>query len=87
MSDERTPEQAAADDALTKAIADNIVAYHGDHGMLGDYVVLWASTALDDDGIVTPAGLIPRDDSLPLHVQLGLLRYGEVRLEKRVWGD
>lgn len=74
----RTPEQRAADDALTEAIEGVIRAYidqDGDNpGLLTDYVVTGAREGIDEDGerycsVVS----FTRDDSVPSHTQIGLL--------------
>ncbi|WP_043654372.1 hypothetical protein [Nocardia thailandica] len=73
----RTPEQQAADDALTDAIDTVWRAYDpGDDepGLLTDYMVIAVRRGYDADGdIWTAVGTFTRDDAVPPHVQLGML--------------
>ncbi len=80
----RTPEQRAADDALTAAIEAVWAAYDDDdpdRGVLTDFVVIGARAGFDSDGDRwTSVGTFTRDNSVPLHVQLGLLEYRGTRI-------
>lgn len=74
---ERTPEQVAADDALTKAIVAVDRAYNGsasDGDVLDDYVVVAAWRRLEDDGyIYVPTNMLVRDNDVPTYRARGLL--------------
>ena len=79
----RTPEQVAADEALTAAIEQTARAY-GDDGqawVTSEYVVAVAQHRFDDDGDpVTTVGLLYRDGDVPTHRALGLVEFAAVRL-------
>jgi hypothetical protein len=79
----RTPEQRAADNALTAAIESVWAAYDNDpdRGVLTDFIVVAARAGFDDDGDRwTSVGTFTRDNSVPLHVQLGLLEHRGTRI-------
>lgn len=86
----RTPEQQAADDALTAAVEQCIAAYYsGDTPWtLTEYVVVTSQHRWDDDGdAVTAVGSIFRDGDVPIHRALGLVEYAAVRLRKHITDD
>lgn len=88
MSDFRTDEQKAADEALTAAIEGVALAYGGDareHPLLTDYVVICVQRGWADDGEpITAVGMFPRDGDVPIHTQLGLVEYMAARMRKRI---
>ncbi|MEU4570847.1 hypothetical protein [Micromonospora sp. NPDC023956] len=85
----RTPEQIAADDALTAAIEQALAAYgDGVPSVLSEYVVITAQHRFDDDGdSLTAIGCFSRDSDVPLHRMLGLVEYASTRLRKRAAED
>lgn len=87
----RTPEQSAADEALTAAIEQVQAAYHGDdvHGVLTEYVVLAARQYWNDDGDpVTQYWFTPRDDcSVPIAHLVGLCDFALTRYRKIIAED
>lgn len=82
----RTPEQAAADDALTAAVERVLHAYsNGDAWVLAEYVVVTSQHRFDDDGDpCTAVGVLMRDDDVPVHRALGLVEYASTRLRRRI---
>lgn len=79
----RTPEQQAADEALTTALEAvwDIYADDPDRGVLTDYIVVGACAGFDEDGDRwTSVGAFTRDNSVPIHIQIGLLEYRLARL-------
>ncbi|WP_280195833.1 hypothetical protein [Nocardia farcinica] len=72
----RTPDQIAADDALTEAIDTvwRIYSEDDDPGLLLDYVVVATRRGIDDDGDTWT--------SVPTHVQMGLLQHRLTRLKQ-----
>lgn len=85
----RTPEQLAADEALTAAIQSVLTAYHGDDtALLTEYVVVGTMRDWDDDGDpVTKNYTVPRDGNVPLHQLLGLSEYASTRFRKLIVED
>lgn len=86
----RTPDQVAADDALTEAIDTvwRIYSEDDDPGLLLDYVVVATRRGIDDDGDTwTSVGSFTRDDSVPTHVQMGLLQHRLTRLKQSLAED
>lgn len=86
----RTPEQVAADEALTAAIDAVWRAYDDDPdpGYLLDYIVIAARRGFTDDGDNwTSVGSFARDDSVPTHVQLGLLQHRLTSLKYSIGAD
>lgn len=86
----RTPEQVAADDALTAAIEQVLAAYSDSERawVLSEYVVITAQHRFDDDGDgITAIGCINRDSDVPLHRMLGLTEYAATRIRKRIADD
>jgi hypothetical protein len=76
----RTPEQRAADDALTEAI-DRVAKIDfppdGDPGLLVDFVVVAQYTMVADDGDGVDAYYLQfPNGSMPDHRALGLLHWG-----------
>ncbi|MFC4128905.1 hypothetical protein [Nocardia rhizosphaerae] len=75
----RTPEQREADDALTTAIETVWDAYlelddDNDPGLLTDYMVIAVRRGYAEDGDPwAQVWRFTRDDSVPEHIQLGLL--------------
>lgn len=78
----RTPEQKAADEALTDAVTRCIAAYgDGSPAVVCEYVVAVALHGLDGDGeALTTVGLLYRDSDVPTHRALGLVEYAATRL-------
>ncbi|MDZ7914780.1 MAG: hypothetical protein U5O16_23550 [Rhodococcus sp. (in: high G+C Gram-positive bacteria)] len=85
----RTPEQVAADDALTAAIEAMHRAYHPEvTGVLTKYVVLAQRQFWDDDGRSTSVVYSsPQDDGMPLSDQLGLIEYAAARARAMIMED
>lgn len=86
----RTPEQVAADDALTAAIEQTLAAYDdgGQAYVLTEYVVVTSQQRFDEDGDgITAVGLMSRDCDVPLHRLLGLVEYAAARLRKSAAAD
>lgn len=90
MAERRTPEQKAADKALTAALEQVREAYHDYHfgegtpepGVLTDYVVIANFSLIDDEEDEISTVLChPKNGYLPLRNQLSLARYATVRLE------
>lgn len=85
----RTPDQLAADAALTEAVDRTIAAYRdqwdpdGNDGrpeVLTSYIVLTASQSWDEHGNGTTAyGALLKDGDLPIHEVLGLIDRAQVR--------
>ena len=73
----RTPDQIAADDALTAAIEAVQRAYDNDvQGVLTKYVVLTQRQGWHDDGTTwTTSASLPRDDSVPVSDLLGMVEF------------
>lgn len=72
----KTPEQAAADDALSQALVDACKAYgHLEEGWaIGDYVIAIEYTPFSDEFIGRERyGYVLPSDYLPTHRVLGLL--------------
>ena len=87
---DRTPEQIAADDALTAAIEQVWTAYYpdDDKGILLEYVVLARSRQFDDDGdALTSHAMMPRDGDVPIDLLLGMTEHTSTRLRKRIAED
>ncbi|WP_280357091.1 hypothetical protein [Nocardia otitidiscaviarum] len=83
----RTPEQIAADNALTEAIDAVWRAYDDDPdpGLLLDYTVVATRRGIDNDGDTwTSVGAFSRDDNVPVHVQMGLLLQRLTRLKQQL---
>ena len=82
----RTPDQVAADDALTAAIERVLQVYDdGDAWVLTEYVVVTAQHRFDDDGEgLTAVGALFRDSDVPIHRALGLLEYASTRMRHRI---
>lgn len=76
MSD-RTAEQAAADDAVARAIHQSMVAYGrlDDHEQVDRFVVV-LSTVKADDPQYESYGMLYSSGSQPTYVTLGLLHVG-----------
>jgi hypothetical protein len=90
MSDPgRTPEQVAADDALTAAVEACLAAYGGNPTyVLMEYIVVATSTGWDDDGEQrTAVGVCHRDGDVPLHRCLGLAEYAATRYRATIAED
>lgn len=86
----RTPEQIAADDALTAAIEQVWAAYYPDSepGVLLEYVVAARRRSFDDEGDpLTANAIMPRDGDVPVDLMLGLTEYVTTRLRKRIAED
>ncbi|MCW2601855.1 MAG: hypothetical protein JWM02_3684 [Frankiales bacterium] len=87
MSDDRSPDQIAADDALTAAVEAINAAYYPDDDprILTDYLVVYVQQSFDEDGNATVAiGAHPRDGDLPLYRQIGMLDHTLTRARHRV---
>lgn len=78
----RTPEQVAADQALTAAIEQALQAYGDEQAyVLTEYVVIASQQRFDGHGNgITAVGLISRDCDVPLHRMIGLIEYASTRL-------
>lgn len=86
----RTPEQIAADDALSAAIDDVWHAYYpeSEKGILLEYVVLARSRSFDEEGdALTAHAMMPRDGEVPIDLMLGMTEYACTRLRKRIAED
>ncbi|AYF29302.1 hypothetical protein CSH63_17890 [Micromonospora tulbaghiae] len=85
----RTPEQVAADDALTAAIEQVLQAYGDDQAyILTEYVVVTSQQRFDEDGDgITAIGCINRDSDVPYHRVLGLLEFAATRTRKDIATD
>lgn len=87
----RTPEQVAADAALTAAIEAVIAAYHDGDGVayvLTEYVVVASQITYDGDGDgLTAVATLYRDSDVPIHRALGLLDYARTRMRKAITDD
>ncbi|HEX6682965.1 MAG TPA: hypothetical protein VF062_09235 [Candidatus Limnocylindrales bacterium] len=86
----RTPEQKAADEALTAAVEQALTAYGSEEQsyVLTEYVVLTAQTRYDEDGdAVTAVGIVYRDGDVPHHRALGLIDYAATRLRAAIAED
>lgn len=85
----RTPEQVAADDALTAAIEQALQAYGDDQAyVLTEYVVVTSQQRFDEDGdSVTAVGIVFRDGDVPTHRSLGLCEYATTRLRHWISRD
>jgi hypothetical protein len=88
----RTPEQVAADDALTAAVEAVQFAYLKDGedvgGVLTEYLVIATRRNWDEDGNGwTTTSSRVRDGEMPLDRQLGLVEYAAVRIRKRIAED
>ncbi len=83
----RSPEQIAADDALTAAIEAVHHAYHGDgvEGMLVTYLVLAQRQYVDDENdAVIEDYASPRDNYVPIAHQIGMLEMHGARLRAQI---
>lgn len=83
----RTPEQVAADDALTAAIEAAERAYHGDdsEGVLVSYVVIAKRKFWDSDGAgVTAISSINKDSDVSMDELLGLVEYASTRYRAEI---
>jgi len=86
----RTQEQKEADEALTAAIEQVLLAYgYPPEGVLANYVVLLERKGWNDDSDpYTGNYLINRDESTASLSQiLGMLEYESVRVRKSIWVD
>lgn len=89
VSDERTPEQIAADDQLrvaTRAIAE---AYgDGLPWVPMEYVLVYSMQRWDDDGdALTAVGTAIDSGSVPIHRLLGLVNYAAARYRRLISED
>lgn len=84
-SDDRTPEQRAADESLTQAIDAIVAAYYPDIQLtiLGDYLVCGALSGLEGDSLVFSH---PKDGDFPFYRQMGLIDYIHAR-HKAIVGE
>ncbi|MEU0081380.1 hypothetical protein ABZY58_26060 [Micromonospora tulbaghiae] len=85
----RTPEQVAADEALTAAIEQALLAYGDSQAyVLTEYVVVTSQQRFDEEGnSITAIGFINRDGDVPYHRILGLLEYAATRTRKHIATD
>jgi hypothetical protein len=85
----RTPEQVAADEALTAAIEQALAAYgDGVPSVLSEYVVVTSQHRFDDEGDgLTAVGCLYRDGDVPTHRALGLIEYAATRMRKEIAED
>lgn len=84
----RTPEQVAADNALTDAIEAVERAYHGEsEGVLTTYVVIAKRKFWDEDGTgVTAITSASKDSDVSLDELLGLVEYAAARYRLEIAG-
>ena len=84
----RTPEQKAADEALTEAIERAFAAYFPDdeRGILMEYAIVGSCALPDEDEPSTRVFQLIRDDGVPHHRLMGLFDYSLTRLRSQV-GD
>lgn len=84
MSDDRTSEQKAADDNLTRAVQQTLEAY-GDTepgGVMANYLVVVEQRAWDGSGQpVTGVTTLLQDGQIPWPNIIGLLRMAQLRYE------
>lgn len=85
----RTPEQKAADEALTEAIERVRRVYDTEAVTAGmtmmEYVVVHAAATWDEEGDGrTSVGVVYRDGDVPIHRAIGLLRHALVEMEDYV---
>jgi len=82
----RTEEQIAADEALTEAIQQVLIAYDFQQDcVIGDYLIVCAQSRLDGDGEASTAYThLYRNGDLPAHSILGLLDIARVRMQHHV---
>lgn len=86
----RTPEQKAADEALTAAIEAHVKAYVDDgHGwVMSEYVVVLSQHRYDENGDGhTGVGIAYRDGDVPVHRALGLVEYAATRMRALITSD
>lgn len=85
MTDPRSLEQRAADDALRQAIQDTLAAYGWGEGILTDWIVVTASQRFDDDGhAVTSVAKLVDEDIVPHYRLMGLLDQALTELRAEV---
>lgn len=86
MSDDRTPGQKAADEALRDAIERAAHAYGEQGSVLTDFLVIGSWQYWDDDGHECTAynTLLP-DSTMPVHRVLGLAEYVRFRYGSQVF--
>lgn len=86
----RSPEQKAADEALTAAV-ETVARLHFEDGhgwVMSEYVVLAAHHRYDEEGeSYTAVSCIYRDGDVPIHRALGLLEYGAARMRSAIMED
>lgn len=95
----RTPEQVAADDALTEAIKRTWRAYWENEpyadsdvpeeaageGVMMEYMVIGTMASFDKDGEpYTHVFHVYKDGDVPIHRLLGMLEYARLRLARIV---
>ena len=87
MTDDRTAEQLAADEALEEAIRLHLAAYDEGDGLVMEWVLL--VTQHLDDGSDSTATAVSRwvRAGQPIHRTMGLLDYGLTRLRATVAGN
>jgi hypothetical protein len=86
MPSDRTPEQIAADDALTEAIRRVAEAYpETPEGILTGYLIYTVhQNFLSDGNGTTRVDYITKDNEMPWHHIIGLARMGSVMLEQEM---
>lgn len=93
MTEWRTEEQIKADDALARAIADNLRAYSDDpeeHDkfMLTEYIVITARVGITDEKAQhTKYDYSLANGSIPWHNMLGLMTWAKQRMLADLKGD
>lgn len=89
MGSDRTPEQVAADDALTEAVL-NAIEVHGlasPREVATNFVVLVSIVGVDDEGDDYTGHIkIFRDGRMPVTEQIGLLRIATLNVERQLFG-
>lgn len=86
MSDERTPEQRAADEQLREAVKAVTEAYaDGESWVPMEYVCVYSMQRWDDDGdALTAVGTAVDSGAVPIHRLLGLVEYAATRYRRLV---
>jgi hypothetical protein len=87
MSDERTPEQVAADNQFEEAIHAFLTAYDATDGPVIEWMLLTAQHLVNDDGTTSTAvgHWVPPGQAY--HRSMGLLDYMQTRLRAVVAGN
>ena len=85
MVSDRTPEQVAADEALSAAVDAAQRAYDDDtEGVLTSYVVIAKRRYWNGDDGYTAISTLGMDNNVPLDEQLGLTEYASTVLRTEI---